>query len=62
MLAVALDFPCKRVSAVESEMRDRDDMHLLGISKTKVEMAHDAALVTQVPDLSDTALGRKILF
>ena len=61
MLAVALDFPCKRVCAVEPEMRDRDDMHFLAVAETKVEMAHDAAFVAQVPDLSDTAFGRKVL-
>ncbi len=37
MFAIGLDFPCKRILAVELEMCDRDDMHLLGVT-TVVEM------------------------
>ena len=59
MFAIGLDLPCKRIPAVEPEMRDRDDMHLLGIDKTEIEDAHDAAFIAHVPNLSDTTLVRK---
>lgn len=58
MFAIGLDLPCERVPAVELEMRDRDDVHLLGVSKSEIEMACDAAFVAQVPNLSDTTLVR----
>ena len=61
MFAIGLDLPCKRIPAVELEMRDRDDMHLLGVTKPKIEMAREAAFVPHVPDLSDTTLVRKNL-
>ncbi len=61
MLAVDLDLPCKRVSAVEPEMCDRDDMHLLGIVKAQIKNARDAAFVAQVPNLRYTTLMRKTL-
>ncbi len=59
MLAVDLDLPCKRVFAVEPEMRDRDDMRILGVGETEIEMACDAAIIAHVPDLSDITLVRK---
>ena len=59
MFAVGLDLPCKRIPAVEPEMRDRDDMHLLGVTKAEIEMARDAAFVAHVPNLSDTTLVRE---
>ncbi len=39
MFAVGLDLSCKRIPAVEPEMRDRDDMHLRGIAKIEIEDA-----------------------
>ncbi len=59
MFAVGLDLSCKRIPAVEPEMRDRDDMHLLGVGKTEIEDARDAAFIAHVPNLSDTTLVRK---
>ena len=60
MFAISLDLPCKRIPAVEPEMRDRDDLHLLGITKAEIEMARDAAFVAHVPNFSDTTLVWKI--
>ncbi len=60
MLTIGLDLPCKRMSAVEPEIRDRDDTHLLGVAKAEIEIARDAAFIAQVPDLGDTARVRKI--
>ena len=62
MLAVDLDLPCKRVSAVEPEMCDRDDMRTLGVGEAKIEMARDAAIIAHVPDFSDITLVRKTPF
>ena len=62
MLTIGLDLPFKRMSAVEPEMRDRDDMHLLGVAKAEIEIAHDAAFVAHIPDLGDTTLVRKTPF
>jgi hypothetical protein len=59
MFAVGLDLSCKRIPAVEPEMRDRDDMLLLGVDKTEIEGARDAAFIAHVPNLSDTTLVRK---
>ncbi len=59
MFAISLDLPCERILAVELQMRDRDDMHLLGVTKPEIEMAREAAFVAHVPDLSDTTLVRK---
>ena len=56
MFAIGLDVPCKRITAVEVEMRDRDDMHHLGIAKTEIEAARDAAFVANVKNLNDTTL------
>ncbi len=56
MFAIGLDLPCKRIPAVELEMRDRDDMHLLGVDKTEIEGTRDAAFIAHVPNLSDTTL------
>ena len=59
MFAISLDFPRERIPTVEFQMRDRDDMHLLGVTKPEIEMAREAAFVPHVPDLSDTTLVRK---
>ncbi len=59
MFAIGLDLPCKRIPAVELEMRDRDDIHVLGVTKAEIEMARDAAFVAHVPNLSDTTLVRE---
>ena len=59
MFAISLDFPCERIPTVELQMRDRDDMHLLGVTKPEIEMARDAAIIAHVPDLSDITLVRK---
>ena len=59
MFAIGLDLPCKRIPAVEPEMRDRDDMHRPGVAKTEIEGTHDAALVAHVSNLGDTTLVRK---
>jgi len=59
MFAIGLDLPCERIPAVELEMRYRDDMHLLGVTKAEIEMAREAAFVAHVPNLSDTTLVRK---
>jgi len=56
MFAIGLDLPCERILAVELEMRDRDDMHLLVGTKAEIEMAREAAFVAQVPNLSDATL------
>jgi hypothetical protein len=42
-------------------MRDRDDLHLLGVVKAEIEMAGDATFVTQVANLGDTAALRRAL-
>ena len=60
MFAISLDLPCKRIPAVEPEMRDRDDLHLLGITKAEIEMARDATFVAHVPNFSDATLVWKI--
>ena len=44
MFAIGIDLPCKRVPAVEPEMCDRDDMHVLGVTKAEIEMARDDRL------------------
>ena len=43
MCAKGLGLPCERVLAVELEMRDRDDMHRLRVTKAEIEMAREAA-------------------
>ena len=48
MLAVDLDLLSKRVFAVEPEMRDRDDMRILGVGETEIEVACDATILTSV--------------
>ncbi len=58
LFAICLDLPCKRITAIEPEMRDRDDMHLRGVAKTEIEDARDAAFVAQVLNLSDTTFVR----
>ncbi len=60
MFAIGLDLPCKRIPAVEPEMRDRDDMHILGVTKAEIEMARDATFVAHVPNFSDATLVWKI--
>ena len=60
-LTIGFDLPCKRMSAVEPEMRDRDDMNLLGVAKAEIEITCDAAFVAQVPNLSDTTILWEIL-
>ena len=60
MFAISLDLPCKRIPAVEPEMRDRDDLHILGITKAEIEMARDATFVAHVPNFSDATLVWKI--
>ena len=60
MFAIGLDLSCKRVPAVEPEMRDRDDMRFLGVTRAEIEMARDAAFVAHVPIFSDTTLVWKI--
>ena len=60
MFAIGLDLPRKRIPAVEPEMRDRDEMHFLGVAKAEIEIARDAAFVAHVPNFSDTTLVRKI--
>ncbi len=59
MFAIGLDLPCKRIPAVELEMRDRDDIHVVGVTKAEIEMARDAAFVAHVPNLSETTLVRE---
>jgi len=61
MFAIGLDLPCKRIPAVELEVRDRDEMHLLSVVNAKIENARYTAFVTQVLHISDTTLMRKIL-
>ena len=56
---LAVDLPCKRVFAVESEMCDRDNMRILGFSEAEIKMARDAAIVPHVADFSDITLVRK---
>ena len=60
MFAISPDLPSKRISAVEPEMRDRDDMHILGVAEVEIESASDAAFVAKVPNLGDTTLAREI--
>jgi len=60
MLAVDQDFLSKRMFAGKPEMRDRDDMRILGVGEAEIEMARDAAIIAHVPDFSDTTLVRKI--
>ncbi len=59
MLAVGVDLPRKWMVAVESEMCDRDDMHLLGVVKAQIENARDATFVAQITNLRDTTLRRE---
>jgi hypothetical protein len=61
MLTIGLDLACKRIAAVEPEMRDRDDMHLFGLAKAEIETARDAAFVAHVSNLIDATLARKNL-
>ena len=56
MFAIGLDLPCERIPAVELEMRNRDDMQVLGITKAEIEMAREATFVAHVPNFSDTTL------
>jgi hypothetical protein len=60
MFAIGLDLPCNRIPAIELEMRDRNDMYVLGVTKAEIEMAHKAAFVAHVPNFSDTTLVWKI--
>ena len=60
MFAIGIDLPCKRIRAVEPEMRDRDDMQILDVTNAEFEMARDAAFFAHVPNFSDTTLVRKI--
>lgn len=50
------------MSAVESEMRDRDEMYHFGVAKAEIEIAQNAAFVAQVPHLRDTTLLWKTPF
>jgi len=59
VFAIGCDLPCEKIPTVELEMRDRDDMHLLGVTKAEIEMAREAAFVAHVPYLSDTTLVRE---
>lgn len=59
MFAISPDLPSKRISALEPEMRDRDDMHVPGVAEVEIESAGDAAFVAKVHNLGDTALARK---
>jgi hypothetical protein len=59
MFAIGLDIPCEGIPAVELEMRDRDDIDLIGVTKTEIEMAHEATFVAHVPNLSNTTLVRE---
>ncbi len=59
MFAISPDLPSKRISAVEPEMRDRDDMHTLGVAEVEIESADDAAFVAKVPNFGDTTLARE---
>ena len=61
MFAIGLDLPCERIPTVEPEMRDRDEMHLLGVVEAEIQSAHDTAFVAHVSDFRDAALVRKIL-
>ena len=56
MFAISINLPSERISAVELEVRDRNDMHILGVTKIEIEIAHEAAFVPHVPNLSDTTL------
>ena len=60
MFAIGLNFPCERIPAFELEMRDRDDVHLVGVTKTEIEMAREATFVAHVPNLSNITLVREI--
>ena len=59
MFAIGLDLPYERIRAVELEMRDRDDIHILRVTKAEIEMAREAAFVAHVPNLSDATLVRE---
>ncbi len=59
MFAISPHFPSKRISAVEPEMRDRDDMRTLGFAEAEIESADDAAFVAKVSHLGDTTLARE---
>ncbi len=59
MFAISPDLPGKRIFAAEPEMRDRDDMHILGVAEVEIESAGDAAFVAKVPNLGDTTLRRE---
>ena len=61
MFAIGLDLPCKRIPAVELEMRDRDEMHLLSVVNAKIENARYTAFVAQVPHISNATLIRRFL-
>ena len=56
MFAISLNLSCERISAVKLDVCDRNDMHILGVTKVKIEIAHEAAFVAHVPNLSDTTL------
>ena len=53
--AISRDLPGKRISAVEPEIGDRDDMRVLAVAEAEIERAGDAALVAMVPALSAQA-------
>ena len=53
MFTIGIDFPRKRISSVEHEMRDRNNMHLLSFVKPKFEKTHDAAFVARILNFSD---------
>ena len=59
MFTIGLDLPCEMIPTVELEKRDRDDMRLLAVTKAEIEMAHEAALVAHIPNLSDITLVRE---
>ena len=59
MFAIGLDLPCKRIPAVELEMRDRDEMHLLSVVNAKIENARYTAFVAQVAHISNATLMRR---
>ena len=61
MFAIGLDLTYERILAVELEMRDRDDIHILCVTKAEIEMAREAAFVAHVPNLSDATLMRENL-
>jgi hypothetical protein len=59
MFAIGLDIPCEEILAFELKMRDRDDIHLVGVTKTEIEMAREGTFVAHVPNLSDITLVRE---